>query len=301
MPSGASLPKLQATRDYGAHVELVAGTVDDAIAAAFEHAARTGAVWVPPFDDPFIVAGQGTVGLEVAAEAPEAEVVLVPVGGGGLLSGIAVALAGTGMRVIGVEPAGAASMRASLDAGALVTLDAVATMADGVAVKRCSDLTYEHATALVDDIVTVTEEDISRAVLLLAERAKAVVEPAGAVGLAALLAGVVPGDGAALAVLSGGNVDPMLLSRLVEHGLTSAGRYLVLNVVLADRPGQLAALSATIAELGANVLQIEHHRAGVGLALGDAQVRLTLEAQDHAHGDLLIAALRAAGFVVDRA
>lgn len=301
MPTSVSLPKLQATRDYGASVELVAGTVEDAIVAALAHAEATGAVWVPPFDDPMIVAGQGTVGLEIAAEAPDAGVVLVPVGGGGLLAGIAVALAGTGIEVVGVEPEGAASMRASLDAGAPAALATVATMADGVAVKSPSALTFEHAKALVSDIVTVAEEDISRAVLLLLERAKAIVEPAGALGLAALLAGVVPGDGSVVAVLSGGNVDPMLLTRLVEHGLTSAGRYLILNVVLADRPGQLSALSAAIAELGANVLSIEHHRAGVGLALGDAQVRLTLEAQDHAHGDALIAALRAAGFQVARA
>lgn len=301
MPSSASLPKLQATRDYGAEVSLVEGTVDDAITAALAHAGRTGAVWVPPFDDPLVVAGQGTVGLELLDEAPGAEVVLVPVGGGGLVSGIAVALAGTGIRVVGVEPAGAAAMRASLDAGGPVTLDTVATLADGVAVKAPSRLTFEHVRSLVDDVVTVSDEDISRAVLLLSERAKAVVEPAGAVGLAALLAGVVPGDGPALAVLSGGNVDPMLLTRLIEHGLTAAGRYLVLHVVLSDRPGQLAALSATIAGLRANVLQIEHHREGVGLALGDAQVRLILEAQDHAHGDRLVAELRDAGFTATRA
>jgi threonine dehydratase len=300
MPSSVSLPKLQATRDYGASVELVTGTVEDAIVAALAYADATGALWVPPFDDPLIVAGQGTVGLEIGVEAPDADVVLVPVGGGGLLAGIAVALAGTGIRVIGVEPAGAACMRASFDAGDVETLGSVATMADGVSVKAPSALTFDHAKALVDDIVTVSEEDISRAVLLLLERAKAVVEPAGALGLAALLAGVVPGDGQAVAVLSGGNVDPMLLTRLVEFGLTAAGRYLVLQVVLADRPGQLAALSATIAELQANVLSIEHHRAGVGLALGDAQVRLMLEARDHDHGDQLIEALRAAGFTVAR-
>jgi threonine dehydratase len=301
MPASVSLPKLQATQDYGASVELVEGAVEDAIVAALAFADETGAVWVPPFDDPLVIAGQGTIGLEVAEEAPEAGCVLVPVGGGGLLAGIAVALAGTGIRVIGVEPRGAAGMRASLDAGHVVGLSSVATMADGVAVKRCSELTYEHAAAFVDDVVTVSEEDISRAVLLLSERAKAVVEPAGAIGLAALLAGAVPGDDPAVCVLSGGNVDPMLLTRLVEHGLTAAGRYLVLHVVLADRPGQLADLSRTIADLRANVLQIEHHREGVGLALGDAQVRLTLEARDRDHGDQLITALRSAGFTVSRA
>jgi len=276
MPASVSLPKLQATQDYGAAVELVSGGVDDAIAAALDHAAATGAVWVPPFDDPLIVAGQGTIGLELLDEAPEGATVVVPVGGGGLVTGIGVALHGSDRTVVGVRP-----------------VDRLATMADGVAVRDC--LAVDH------EVVTVTEEDISRALLLLLERAKAVVEPAGALGLAALLAGAVPGDGPAVCVLSGGNVDPMLLQRLVDHGLTAAGRYLVLHVVLADRPGQLAALSKTIAELRANVLSIEHHREGVGLALGDAQVRLTLEARDRTHGDELVDALRKAGFHVDRA
>jgi len=272
MPTSVSLPKLQATRDYGASVELVAGNVEDAIAAALAHADATGAVWVHPFDDPRIQAGQGTIGLEIDAEAPDAEVVVVPVGGGGMITGIAAA---TDKRVVGVRPA-----------------DTRATMADGIAVR--------DSLAIAQEVVTVSEEDISRAVLLLLERAKAVVEPAGAVGLAALLGGAVPGDGPVVVVLSGGNVDPMLLTRIVEHGLTAAGRYLVLTVILADRPGQLAALSATIADLGANVLSIEHHRTGIRLGFGDALVRLTLEARDHAHGDELVTALRAAGFTVDR-
>jgi threonine dehydratase len=276
MPTSVSLPKLQATQEYGASVELVAGGVDDAIAAALAHAEATGAVWVPPFDDPHIIAGQGTIGLELLAEAPPDATVLVPVGGGGLITGIGVAMAGSGHQVVGVRP-----------------VDHLATMADGVAVRGSLPIT-QH-------VVTATEEDISRALLLLLERAKAVVEPAGALGLAALLAGTVPGDGPVVCVLSGGNVDPMLLQRLVDHGLTAVGRYLVLHVVLADRPGQLAALSATIAQLRANVLSIEHHREGVGLALGDAQVRLTLEARDRAHGDELIRALRDAGFDVERA
>jgi threonine dehydratase len=272
MPSSVSLPKLQATREYGASVALVAGDVEDAIAAALAHADASGAVWVHPYDDPRIQAGQGTIGLEIDAEAPDAEVVVVPVGGGGLFTGIAAA---TATRLVGVRPA-----------------DPAATMADGIAVRTPLPLDAE--------IVRVSEEDISRAVLLLLERAKAVVEPAGAVGLAALLAGAVPGDGPAVVVVSGGNVDPLLLTRIVEHGLSAAGRFLVLTVVLADRPGQLAALSSTIAELGANVLSIEHHRTGIRLGFGDALVRLTLEARDRSHGDELVAGLRTAGFTVDR-
>jgi threonine dehydratase len=271
MPSSVSLPKLQATRDYGAAVELVAGDVEDAIEAALRHAEATGAVWVHPYDDAHIQAGQGTIGLEIDAEAPEAEVVLVPVGGGGLLTGMAAACT---KHLIGVRP-----------------VDPAATMADGIAVRAPLSLDAE--------MVRVSEEDISRAVLLLLERAKSVVEPAGAVGLAALLAGAVPGDGPAVVVLSGGNVDPLLLTRIVDHGLSAAGRYLVVTVVLADRPGQLAALSATIAELGANVLSIEHHRTGIRLGFGDALVRLTLETRDRAHGDELVGGLRSAGFTVD--
>jgi threonine dehydratase len=271
MPASVSLPKLQATRDYGAEVELVAGGVEDAIVAARAHADATGSVLVHPFDDVRIQAGQGTIGLEIDREAPEAEVVLVPVGGGGLISGIAAA---TDKQLVGVRP-----------------IDVSATMADGIAVR--STLFLDH------DIVHVSEEDISRAVLLLLERAKSVVEPAGAVGLAALLAGAVPGDGPALVVLSGGNVDPMLLTRIVDHGLSAAGRYLVLTVVLADRPGQLASLSATIAALNANVLSIEHHRTGIRLGFGDALVRLTLETRDRDHGQELVAGMRDAGFTVE--
>jgi threonine dehydratase len=271
MPGTASLPKLQATEGYGAAVELVPGGIEEAILAAREHAARTGGVLIHPYDDARIQAGQGTIALEIAAEAPEAELVVVPVGGGGLLTGMAAAAA---TPLLGVRP-----------------VDARATMADGIAVQA----PLPHGI----DTVMVSEEDISRAVLLLLERAKAVVEPAGAVGLAALLAGAVPGDGPVVVVLSGGNVDPMLLTRIVDHGLSAAGRFLVLTVVLADRPGQLADLSATIAQLGANVLSIDHHREGIRLGFGDALVRLTLETRDHEHGRDLAEGLRAAGFTVD--
>jgi threonine dehydratase len=281
MPASAPLPKVQATRDYGAEIRLVDGVVDDAIAAARAHAAETGSVLVHPFDDPLIIAGQGTVGLELLDEAPDAEVVLVPIGGGGLISGVATAVHGR-MRVVGVEAAGAAKVRRSLDAGAPVRLDTVATMADGIAVKTPSALTLEHIDALVDDVITVTEEEISQAVVLLLERAKAVVEPAGAVGVAALLAGKVAGSEPVVALLSGGNVDPLLLTKLIDHGLSAAGRYLVLRVVVADRPGALAALTAAVATMGLNVLSVDHHRAGLDLAV-----------------DEVVSGLRAQGYRVD--
>jgi len=297
MPADASLPKEEATRGYGAAVVTGGDTIDDCIDAARAHAEATGAVYVPPFDDPLVIAGQGTIGLELAVEAPEAEVVVVPVGGGGLLAGIAVALAAQQRRprVVGVEPVGAASMTAALGRGEPVLLDTCDTIADGVAVRRVSALTLEHVREHVDDVVTVDDEQISEAVLLLLERAKWVVEPAGAVGLAAVLAGAIPGSGPALAVLSGGNVDPLLLTRLVEHGLTAAGRYLCVRVVLRDRPGALARLARSLADLRLNILAVEHRRSGAPVAIGEVEVLLTMETRDPRHRDEVMAQLRAGG------
>jgi threonine dehydratase len=304
MPEAAALPKVQATTDYGAQIRSVPGTVDDALEAARAYAASPNTHFVPPFDDPLVIAGQGTVGLEVAEVVydTEAEVVVVPVGGGGLVSGIGAALAGlrAGVRVVGVEAEGAASMVASLEAGRPVRLDAVSTMADGIALKSPGRLTLAHVQALVDDIVTVTEEEIGRALIVLLERAKAVVEPAGAVGVAALLAGKVEGDGPAVAVLSGGNVDPLLLVKLVEHGLSAAGRYLRLRLVVPDRPGTLATVTRTLADLGLNVLEVDHNRAGVQCAVDEVEILLTLETRNPEHRDEAVAALRALGFQVER-
>ena len=301
MPRTAPLPKVAATRGYGADVRLVGQLVDDCILAALEHAAGTGAVFVPPFDDPHIIAGQGTVGLELAEESPDAEVVVVPVGGGGLIAGVATALALTrpAIRVVGVEAAGAAAVRASLDAGRCVTLERVTTMADGIALRAPSELTLAHVRAYVDDVVTVTEEEISTAVLLLLERTKALVEPAGAVGLAALLAGKVGGTGPVTTILSGGNVDPLLLLKLIDHGLSAAGRYLVVRVVIGDRPGALAALTAVLAALGLNVLSVEHHRAGLALGMEEVEVLLTLETRDPDHRHEIVAAIGESGFAVE--
>ncbi len=299
MPEQAALPKLAATRDYGAEVVPVAGGVEQCIAAAREYAAAHGATFVPPFDDPAIIAGQGTVGLEIAREAPDAEVVLVPAGGGGLLAGVAAALAAEkpGVRVVGVQAEGAASMRRSLEAGAIVEVDPV-TMADGVALRRPSDLTFALTRQFVDEIITVTEEEISRAMLVLLERAKAVVEPSGALGVAALMAGKVTGTGPAVAVLSGGNVDPMLLSRLIMHGMQAAHRFTAMRVVIDDRPGALHHLTGAIARLGVNVLTIEHHRQGIDLPVAAVEVLVTLETRDAAHCEEVVTTLRAEGYRV---
>lgn len=298
MPAGASLPKVEATRAYGAEVRFQAGNVDDAIGAARQYSAERAACYVPPFDDRLVIAGQGTIGLELSSEVPQAGTVIVPVGGGGLLAGIAAGLRGAGSRarVVGVEAAGAAPMLAALHAGKAIELPSVDTMADGIAVRCVSELTYEHVRALVDEVVTVDEEQISRAVLLLLERCKWVVEPAAATSLAALLAGAVPGEGPVVLVLSGGNVDPLLLTRLVEHGLTAAGRYLVVRVVLADKPGALALLTSALSELGLNLLTVEHRRGGAPVGVNEVEVILTLETRDPEHRDQVVPALQAQGF-----
>lgn len=298
MPSGAALPKADATRAYGATVRMAGDTVDDAIEAAAAEAAQSGAVLVPPFDDLDIIAGQGTLGLELVDQSPDAEVVVVPVGGGGLLAGVAAALAATrpGIRVVGVEAAGAPTLTAALAAGRPVTLESVATMADGIAVGAVSALTLAHAAAFVDEVVLVDEEEISRALLLLVERTKAVVEPAAATALAAILAGRIGGHGQAVAVLSGGNVDPLLLTKLINHGLAAAGRYLVLRAVIGDRPGALASLTAELARQGVNVLQVGHHRSGRALDLSEVEVLITVETRNDAQRTEVINALTGAGY-----
>jgi threonine dehydratase len=300
MPVNAPLPKVEATRNYGATVRMSGQAVDDCIASARALGDAEGAVLVPPFDDPLIIAGQGTIGLELAEEAPEATTVVVPIGGGGLISGIAAALAAVrpDVRVVGVEAAGAPTMVSSLEAGRCVRLERLHTMADGIALKSPSPLTLAHVQAHVDDVVLVTEEEISQALLLLLERAKAVVEPSGATALAAVLGGRVGGDGPVAVLLSGGNVDPLLLTKVIDHGLSAAGRYVALRVVIDDTPGNLAALTAEVARLGLNVLSVEHHRSGLDLDLDKVEVRLTLETRNAIHSGEIVADLERLGYQV---
>lgn len=303
MPKSAPLPKIEATRNYGANVILVDGGVDETLQLAREHAAGGHAVFVPPFDDLDVIAGQGTVGLELALQlSDDVETVVFPIGGGGLISGAAAALKTLrpDIRIVGVEPIGASAMFQSLDAGSCVELDRVSTMADGIAVRSVCDLTLAHVREYVDEIVLVDEESIGQAVLVLLERAKAVVEPAGAITLAAILAGKIAGEGEVCAVLSGGNIDPVLLSKVIDYGLTAAGRYLRLRVVLDDRSGLLATLSTTLADMSLNVVLIEHHRAGArGLAFNEVEVQLTLETKDpHQHHEV-VAELTRRGFPVE--
>ncbi|HUR78832.1 MAG TPA: pyridoxal-phosphate dependent enzyme [Acidimicrobiales bacterium] len=279
MPASAPLPKVESTRGYGAEVVLVDGDVNLCLDQAKGHTG--GAVFVPPFDDERIIAGQGTVGLEFAAQAPEIDTVVVPIGGGGLIAGVATAFAHTrrDVRVVGVE-----------------AVDRVNTMADGIRVKGPSELTAAHIQAYVDEVVRVDEEAISQALVLLLERAKQVVEPAGAAALAAVLAGRVPGDGPVGVVVSGGNIDPLLLVRVVDHGLSAAGRYLVLSVIVRDAPGELARLLAVVATEGLNVLSVDHQRAGSRVGINQTEVRLTLETRDPSHRGEVAEVVRNAGF-----
>jgi threonine dehydratase len=300
MPEGAALPKVAATKRYGAVVRTSGLTVDDALRAARDYADTTGAVFIHPFDHPDIIAGQGTVALEILEQCPDVRTIVAAVGGGGLISGVAVAVKALrpDVQVIGVQAAQAAAYPPSLAAGHPVTLTEVSTIADGIAVGRPGELTFAHVSKLVDEIVTVCEEDISRALLVLLEHGKMLVEPSGAVGVAALLAGVVRVPTPAVAILTGGNIDPLLLMRVIAHGLTAAGRYVRLTVRCGDQPGQLARLLALIAEQGANVVDVAHRRNDPELRLGEVEVELSAETRGVEHSSRLIEALRDAGYTV---
>ncbi|MGW5078295.1 threonine ammonia-lyase [Micromonospora echinospora] len=300
MPVNAPLPKVAATKGYGAQVELVGNTVDESLVAAQTFAERTGAVFIHPFDHADVIAGQGTVALEILEQCPDVRTIVTGVGGGGLVSGVAVAAKALrpDVRVIGVQAASAAAFPPSLRAGEPVRLPSFATIADGIAVGRPGELTFTHVRKFVDEVVTVSEEDISRALLMLLERGKQVVEPAGAVGVAALLAGAVEVTTPVVAVLSGGNIDPLLMLRVIEHGLAAAGRFLRITVRCTDRPGQLASLLGEIAEHRANVVDVVHQRANPHLRLGEVEVALSVETRGVEHSDTLISALRASGYQV---
>jgi threonine dehydratase len=300
MPAAAPLPKVEATRRYGAQVRLVGETFDDAFEASQVWAAERGAVYIHPFDHPDVIAGQGTLGLELLDQINQIGTVVVPVGGGGLVSGVAVALKARrpDIRVIGVEAAGAACVTGSLAAGGLTSLSTVSTFADGIAVKTPGALTLAHIDAHVDEVVTVSDEAIARAVLVLVERAKQVVEPAGAASLAAVLERGTHWQGPVVAVLAGGNVDPLLLLRIIQSGMYEEGRYLVIRTTLVDRPGALSRLLALLAEQGANIIAVEHHRLGTRLGVQEVDVHLEIETRGAAHIGDVLAALRAHGYPI---
>ncbi|MET7933787.1 threonine ammonia-lyase [Streptomyces sp. NPDC005322] len=300
MPEGAPLPKVAATREYGAEVRLCGQIVDETMRAAQEYAEETGAVFIHPFDHPDIIAGQGTVGLEILEQCPEVRTVVVGIGGGGLAAGVALAVKALrpDVRVVGVQAEGAAAYPPSLAAGHPVSIEAPVTMADGIKVGRPGDVPFKIIGDLVDEVRTVSEDELSSALLLSLERAKLVVEPAGVSPVAALLSAPKSFEGPVVAVLSGGNVDPLLMQRILRHGMAAAGRYLSLRLRLTDRPGALASLLGALSVADANVLDISHVRTNPRLGLSEAEVELQLETKGPAHCDEVREALRGAGYTV---
>ncbi len=302
MPLGVPVPKLLATRGYGADVVLEGATVETPLRLAAEFAERTGAVLIHPFDHADIIAGQGTLGLELYDELPDLETVVLGIGGGGLIAGVAAAVKaraaaeGRTVRVIGVQAENSAAYPSSLAAGRPLEVATRPTIADGIAVARPGDIPFDIIRELVDEVVTVSDDDIARALLVLLERAKQVVEPAGAVGVAAILAGKVTATGPAVTVLSGGNIDPLLLQRVVAHGLSASGRYMSLQIPLPDRPGQLARVSELLAQAGANVIEVLHTRHGQGLQISEVILQLSVETRGEEHRAHVIATLEAAGY-----
>lgn len=301
MPEVAPLAKIQATRGYGAEVVLAGGVYDEAYAKACELQQKSGATFVHAFDDSAVMAGQGTIGLEILAAMPDLSAVVVPVGGGGLIAGVATAIKeiNPNIRVIGVQASGAPAVYLSKRAHARVETPEAVTMADGIAVRLPGAQTFAAIEKYVDDVVVVDEEEIAATILLLLERSKLMVEGAGAVSLAALVHGKLPLSGKVAAVLSGGNVDVNFISRIIEHGLVKAGRRVKLVTRVLDRPGELQKLIAVIAALKANVAHVYHDRTARDVPIGQASVEISLETRDMAHADLLLKTLREQGYPVD--
>jgi threonine dehydratase len=286
MPLDAPMAKVDATRNYGARTELVGARFEEALAAALEYVERTGATFVHPYEDDAVVEGQGTIGLELADQVPDAETVLIPVGGGGLAAGISLALRGLErkVRIVGI--------RAGLSGY---------TIADGIFVKSPGKLTMKILDETLDDMVDVTDEEISEAIVLLLERAKLLVEGAGAVGVAALLAGKAGGgSGPVVPVLSGGNIDPSMLITVMRHGLTAAGRYMVVRTRVPDRPGELVKILQLVASQRVNVVSVEHHREGMAVSVAETEVELTLGTRDEEHCAALLREMEGWGYPVER-
>ncbi len=285
VPQDAPMAKVEACRNYAADTVMDGALFEDALVAAHAYAEEHGATFIHPYEDQAVVAGQGTIGLELAEQASGVETVLIPVGGGGLASGIALALraAVPDVRIVGIE------------------IDRTSyTIADGIAVKEPGELTRRILDVALDDMISVTDEEISEAIVLLLERSKLVVEGAGAVGVAALLAGRAGGTGRAAVVLSGGNIDPTMLISVMRHGLTVAGRYLVVRTHLGDRPGELIKLLSLVAEERGNVVAVEHHREGMDIPVTETEVELTLVTRDEEHCAMLLAAMAERGYAVER-
>ncbi|MBZ2196605.1 threonine ammonia-lyase [Occultella gossypii] len=301
MPVGAALPKLAATRGYGAEVRLHGATVGEALVEARAEAERSGREVIHPFDHEDIVTGQATIALEIAEQVPTVRTVLVPTGGGGLLAGVATALheiLGTHIEVVGVQAEGAAAYPGSISAGHPVALATMKTMADGIAIGEPGRIPLEIVRREVRQVDLVSEEDLNRAMLLLAERAKLVVEPSGAAGVADLLARPGVHEGPIVAILSGGNIDPLVLMKVLQHGMVAAGRYLQVHVRVPDTPGNLAGLLRDLAGLGANVLDVAHVRTAAGLAVDEVDIAVECETKGPEHCTDVVRALTDRGYQV---
>lgn len=302
MPVGVALPKLQATRSYGAEVVLRGHNVDVPLRAAAEFAQTTGAILIPPFDNKDIITGQATLGLEILEQVPDVDTVIVPIGGGGLIAGVAsalkqrAALEGRKIRVVGVQVATAAAYPPSLAAGKPIEVHLGPTIADGIAVGKPGELNFSIIRDLVDEIVTVSDYDTARALLVLMERAKLVVEPAGAVAVAAILTGRVKASGTTVAILSGGNIDPQVMERVISLGLAASDRFLRLRLTLPDRPGQLARIAELISDANANVIEVSHTRHGRGALLDEVELELSLETRGPEHVQRVLERLREADY-----
>ena len=301
MPEGAPLAKIEATRGYGAEVVLAGSVYDEAFAEAVRIQKETGATFVHAYDNPAVIAGQGTIGLEILEQCPDIKAIVVPVGGGGLLAGVAAAVKATAphVKVYGVQATGAPAMYLSKHAGKWVETPEAHTIADGIAVKQPGKITFQLIQKYVDDIVVVKDDDIAATILLLMERAKMIAEGAGAISLAGILHGSLPNVGKTAAVISGGNIDVNMISRVIENGLVKSGRRIKLVTHLTDRPGELLKFISFIKENRANIIFIHHEHAGRNLPIGQTQVEMDLETRDHAHGEIIIAALRRAGYRVE--
>ena len=301
LPDGAPISKVEATKSYGAEVCLVEGVYDDAYKKALSLRDEEGYTFIHPFDDEDVIAGQGTIGLELLSQLPEVDAVIVPIGGGGLISGIAYTLKTLKpeIKVFGVQAAGAPSMKGSVDAGEIKELSAVSTIADGIAVKKPGVNTFNFCSQYVDKIVTVTDDEISAAILALMEQHKLVTEGAGACAVAAAMFGKVDIAGKkTVCLLSGGNIDVTILSRVIKRGLLMSGRTTQLTVELVDKPGQLVGVSKIIADLGGNVISIHHERANEGSDVNGCYLRITLETRNFEHIETIRKALSDAGFKI---
>lgn len=302
LPDGAPISKVEATKRFGAEVCLVKGVYDDAYNKALELKEEKGYTFIHPFDDEDVIAGQGTIGLEILDQLENVDAVVVPIGGGGLISGVAFAIKqlNPNVRVYGVQASGAPSMKQSVADGKIETLGRVQTIADGIAVKTPGEHTFELVNKYVDDIVTVSDDEIALAILTLLEQQKLIAEGAGAVPVAAVIAGKIPDiDGKNVCCLvSGGNIDVTILSRVIERGLKMGGRTADITIALSDKPGQLSGVSAIVADLGANVVSVNYDSTDLDMNITDCYLKIGVETRDNAHIEAIKAALSKAGFEV---